>query len=773
MGSGRRGSDRRARAIDPWFVGVLVLSAAAICWKVAMQGRIGPQWDTYAFLCNAAEFAGRSIGYSEPHRPPVMAFLTSLVFRVAPMGEYAIEWVDGALTLLGAGALYALARRRMAGAPAALAALALFVFPPVWEWIGVGYSDTASVSIVILALLVFVKSTEDDPRFYLLAFPVLTVAFVTRYTSLLAVFAVAILLLLRARPFAHARHIAGGIALGFLAYAPVALYYNAAFGDILYPFATAFSAVSEQAARGTTVSVPEPTGWTPALVVACTGIGMVALAGLWARIRGSLRKPSGAGRVLVTAGAVALAVAAQFGGGVVARQISIGVAMLAVFRLAAPRQDDQPDRTTASAALDAAFLCLLLAYVDFHGHQPVKVGRYLIMLAAPIAYLLPMGWAGAASAVAAFRTRWRIAPAWASLTEPRLGRIATGVLGVAVAGVLAGAAGNTVAIANGPSREPVAGARLTADWLAAEGVDPWRSVVYSDLWPMTSWYLRGPSRVMPVFMEAASYRHELEKSRGDFYVTVRETDFGGLMKEVARFGPAGVLASTDATIPVRPRIAYAGKAWDNYVERLDGFAIDLIYEGGREGAAGSVYLDHFTPQRLAREFDGLAIYNVRWRDRAAAWGVAERYARDGGVVVLDASGNLGSVAYPLADSIVFDTVIRRRSLDPNARVTVSDGLLARHPELAGLTSAPWRTETGGAWFGADYEAAPGSTPPEVLATVGDRPLVAVRRIGKGRVYLVAYNLFWHAFNTGSRDEAILTRAVLDEAYGPAPGSGTP
>ncbi|MDP2400972.1 MAG: hypothetical protein Q8M66_03250, partial [Actinomycetota bacterium] len=72
---------------------LIALAVVALVAVTTAVGRVreaiavGPGWDTYAFLANAAEFAGKGFGYAEPHRPPLISLLTSVWFRFAPLSE--------------------------------------------------------------------------------------------------------------------------------------------------------------------------------------------------------------------------------------------------------------------------------------------------------------------------------------------------------------------------------------------------------------------------------------------------------------------------------------------------------------------------------------------------------------------------------------------------------------------------------------------------------------------------------------------------------------
>src|SRR5574340_1233472 len=115
---------RATRAGRYAFASLLALAIPLVVFKVSQQVRIGPYWDTYSFLANAAEFAGKGFGYSELHRPPLLSFVTAALFAAGvPLRESVIQWVDGAVSLGGLIAFYLVARRRFDAPQAAVASL--------------------------------------------------------------------------------------------------------------------------------------------------------------------------------------------------------------------------------------------------------------------------------------------------------------------------------------------------------------------------------------------------------------------------------------------------------------------------------------------------------------------------------------------------------------------------------------------------------------------------------------------------------------------------
>lgn len=741
--------------------------AALIAWRVAVSVRVGPGWDTYAFLSNAAEFAGRGYGYAELHRAPVISLLTAAAFRLgAPLHEAVIQWVDGALSYTGLIAFYLLARRRLAPPLAAASALGLLVVQPLWQYLGSGYTDFPSIALSLWFLLALIAATERNPGYYALAGLLFVVAILTRYTALLIVFPGALWFAMRGSLFRHAKAVAGAIAVAVVAYLPMGSFYAARFGDGLFPFVFAFS-VSE------TVTAPGGEGSVQAAApfylthapefLAGAGfavLGWLALAGaLLGLALGTVATVAhsrpGTRRVAAAIGGVALALLGQTGG-LFARQLTLPVAVFLVWSAFAPREegDGREGPIAAAPALDAVMLLWLLVYLDFHGHQSIQVPRYVITMAAPVLYFMALGWWQSAADVGrTLGIRLRDEG-----SRPGMGQLAGAVgLGLVIALGLA----STVATTSHTPDRLVVAARDSARWLVGRDADRESPPVYSDLWPLTAWYARTSVRPMPSYRDIRSYEHELTKHHAEYFVTLRSRRFDEF--EVAKtFGPVTVLRRDTPSRGTLPRVAYLGKAWDNYLESVTDFDFFLMSDAGRYGLQGTAFLDGLTAGQLAR-YDAVAAYGVRWRDRAAGEAALGEHLRSGGTVVIDASANLGKLPYELGDTVMFDTVIKRGSVAKDATIAVEPAFAAAHPEVGSVSPSPFVNEDGGSWYGAEYSELPGSGPLVVLATLGGKPAIAVRRVGRGRVYWIGYNLVWHAFLTDNDDEGRLVRAVFDDA----------
>ncbi|MFA5844595.1 MAG: glycosyltransferase family 39 protein [Coriobacteriia bacterium] len=738
-----------------------------IAFKTLAQVRVGPGWDSYAFLVNAAEFAGKGVGYTELHRPPFLSFLVSLVFRFTARNAAVVQWADAALSLAAIVAFYLLLLRRFSAPKAATGALALLAFPPLWDYIGTGYTDFASVGLSMWALVFLTKATEEDSRWYLAAAPVFVLAVLTRYTALLFAFPMLLWLVFRARPFRDAGRIGGAIALAIATYVPAGVFYHRRFADMLFPFAVALGAVQDtsavtpvtaagllgtgfaaQAKSLAALVLPSPVSPLAWLIV----VG--AAAGLISRVLPPNRSRLPWSRILLSAAAVAGLGYGLVKGGLFAGQFLIPIVIYLVWRWVGPRDLDGADpRTPRGTALAGVMIAWALAYADFHALDLFRVPRYVIMVAPTLVFLCLLGWDSWSKTLGDPRAR--------TAGGAHRSTAAVWLSAPLVALVLASVALNAAHTSRTPDYL-VAGARSTARWLVKHDPGVSSETVYSDLWPLTSWYLGSAARPMPFFTNLTAFDHELDKNAAAYYVTTRSKPFKGYDAVDAAQGVTVLRRRPGARPRPLPRVLYLGRSWQNYLERLTGYGIYLDFDAGQYGWVGTAYLDAFTPEQLAR-YPVVAAYGVRWHERDRIEGLLARYVRDGGSLILDASRNMGDPPFVLSDTILFGTLIRRGGVEPDAPLTVAPWFVERHPGLGRIAAAPFVDEGGGRWFGALYEPVRVTTPVRVLARIAGKPAILMQPLGKGRIYWIGYNLVWHAQLTDNRSEMRLVRAIVEDA----------
>jgi hypothetical protein len=826
---------------DFYLFGLVAIVGLLASVRLQQRIAIGPSWDTYAFLDNAADMAGRSVGYVEPHRPPLLSFLTSLLLRLGVWNVATIQTLDVGISVLGVIAFYILLRRRVERPLAMVTSVLLLLVPPLWSWLGSGYTDFPSVALSIVALLLVVKATEDDPRWYLLALPMVLFSILTRFGAFLMIVPVVLWMALRAQPFRQAKEILGGIALCAIAYVPAGLYYYKYFSDPFFPFGFAGNVANAglTSANGVknAVSTPgfhlpdfsaipgayyikhivqllfrSPAGlltkvapWVSAPALPSGGItwgGLfdsaffaATIAGLVVAIAAAFIRQRAGWRRFLPAAAIVLLLLAEWRGGTVVRVGAIAILGFCIASFMVPRRRyreiPSPEKTNwqtrrilnprAALALDATVLVWGLLFLDAHGHMQPQIDRYFITMAPAAMYFIGISWRTLGIPLTAllkaapdgldllfFRGRFQLKPAGSLACVVGLLAIGT-VTATGAFGVF-----NRFSAGETEKRDKIVlGAEQTADWLKKNDPHISEKTVYSDVWPLTSWYLGSTSYAMPTFESLKAFPHELTKNKVDYFVTIRPRRYPGY---VPVFGAASTtVLRNESTFPrALPAIAYLGDGWDAYVEQLCNFDCDLYFSGRGQIGTGTWMLDGLTPQQLA-QYDAVAVFGAHWRNKGVAENTLRTYVENGGVVILDASHNMDGFNYPLVDTVFMDMLVRRDAMPANSAFTVAPQLAAESQVPQHFAPSPLVDEHGGPWYGANYEPATwshsaGNAPEsfETLAYVGSRPAILLQRLGKGRIYWISNNLVWHAYLEGNQDEIRLIRGVFRDAVGLPP-----
>ena len=182
-------------------VGALaVLVTVLIAFKLTIQLAVGADWDTYSFVANAAHWAGKGYGYTELFRPPLISLLASLPMRLGFEGPAVLQSLDAGSRCCRSGRSTCCSAAGSAYSAPRLAVLILLASPPLWRWVGAGYTDLAAMGLCAVSLLFVLKAGDEDARWYIVAFPVFLAAGLMRHTSLLFGFSLAVAVLLRVQP---------------------------------------------------------------------------------------------------------------------------------------------------------------------------------------------------------------------------------------------------------------------------------------------------------------------------------------------------------------------------------------------------------------------------------------------------------------------------------------------------------------------------------------------------------------------------------------------
>jgi len=743
-----------------------VLAVVLVAVKLTIQLAVGADWDTYSFVPNAAEWAGKGYGYTELFRPPLISLLASVPMRFGLEGPVVLQTLDAALSLLSLAAFYLLFRRRFGTALSAAGVLIVLASPPLWRWIGAGYTDLAAMGLCALSLLFVLKAADEDPRWYIAAFPTFLAAALMRHTSLLFGFALAVAVLLRARPFRHAKSIGLGLAATLATLLPFALYYQRTVGHALYPFVVSVATVQGMGSSGDAhMEIGSYVTGLPQLaapaVLAPLTIGVLAFAalGLASSVIGSLRmRHVRARRTFAAVPVVAAAVVLARGAGLAGSAVITATATLVTWRLLASdaeRVEGGVARTVRTRyALDAAMLVWLLCFFQFHEGWAQHFTRYYITMAPGVTYFVLLGAQGAVALLQAWARRES-----ASNGVHLVSRIAVPALSVALAVSLA----LNLAATQTERSAVVAQAKDSAAWLASRP-DIEHATIYSDVWPLTAYYLQRPVKAMPFFDSERAVQHELDVSGARYYVTLKGYRPRGWAVAHSDGGSELLAAKGSSTYADRlPRMLYLGAGWENYLEELADYEVDLVHREGEYNMEGSAYFDAYSAEQLAR-YDAVAAFGGLWHSRPGFEKTLEEYVRGGGTLVMDVSANM-TRPHDLNRAALLGVVIDRKQVGRLGRIEISRGFSGRHPEIADVEASPWIAEDGSPWFGATYAPLPTTRGFRVLAALDGQTLVAEQSLGRGRILWVGSNLLWHAFTSGNPGEAKLVRAVLAEAVG--------
>ena len=213
-------------------------------FKIKLQIDLGPVSDTFDLLSNAALFAGKGFGYTDLNRPPILSLLTSIFFIFGDLSIWPIFIVDGVLYIFGVVGLYLFFKERFDSLMSFIGSLLFATFPLIVTFTAVGYNDVSGVAVAIWAIYLTYLAVNKDSKYFLLSFPMAMLAFLTRFNNALIIFPIFFYILINRDKIKSSKNIFVGMFLSFLILVPLFLFFNAEFGNPLYPFLSFFQSSS-------------------------------------------------------------------------------------------------------------------------------------------------------------------------------------------------------------------------------------------------------------------------------------------------------------------------------------------------------------------------------------------------------------------------------------------------------------------------------------------------------------------------------------------------
>lgn len=391
---------------------LLVIAILVTYYKLLVLFKMGLQWDSYDFLAGAFYFAGQGFGYVDFFRPPLLPFLTVIPLKLGLVSEMALSLVDGVLFILGVTGLYLLFKLRFNNNINSFIGVLFFIsFPVVLLWLGVGYTDLASLSLSIWAVYLTVLAVKKDQRFFYISFPVLALAFLTRFSAAIFLFPIFFYLIVNKNTFQIKKALCG-IIVSILIMVPVLLFFNEVLGNPARVFLNFYSgSVATVVVSGFANSMDSTFYIKNSLYgminlnflnnssLAVNVIFLVVLVGfLFAiligftrylnQINGAIKKIDFQKYKILLITPIILFIIFILTLGKLNYLISDVLFLIVLYLIYNIIKTDN----IKDLDLDFLFISWFISYLVFISFYPIKVTRYLIPLTPAIAYFITVGW---------------------------------------------------------------------------------------------------------------------------------------------------------------------------------------------------------------------------------------------------------------------------------------------------------------------------------------------------------------------------------------------
>lgn len=401
----------------PLFV-LMVITLIITSYLLYKQIQIGvPYYDVFVYLNNALIFAGIPVGnVSVIYLSPLVPFLTSLVFRAGYISANALFILDAVIFIFGVMGLYLLFKERFSQIQSLAGALIFLSFPLIFAWAVSGGIDIPGVVFSIWTVYLLVLGVRKDSKYLYLVFPLLMVAILARYTSIIMVFPIFLYIMINENRIKNLKNVIIGVLASFLMIVPFLLYFYTKLGNLnplinlvtstimgasgavndlgynpdkLYFLYNLLNYINLGPLQGVYRQIQNPNQGDPSILAYI--IVIVALVGLGIYLYRILKKKiedlegNRNRTILHTSILIILLVVGVWSFFTSSYMISEFV-FLAAFYTAYRLLKD-----TSKLEMDFLFLSWFAAFFIFHSIIPLKVDRYFITMSPALAYFIILG----------------------------------------------------------------------------------------------------------------------------------------------------------------------------------------------------------------------------------------------------------------------------------------------------------------------------------------------------------------------------------------------
>ena len=522
-----------------FLVFLVTIVSVIVYYRILVQIEMGPISDSFDFLSNALVYAGQGMGYADLLRPPLFGFLISLIFRMGYISTNIVFYMDGLLFIFGVIGLYFLLKVRFNDLESFLGALLYATFPIVVTILGVGFSDLASVSFTIWAFYFTVMAVKKDSNYFYLSFPLLMLAFLTRYNNALLIFPIFLYILIN-KDKINFKQLFTGIGASFLIIVPVLIFFFQKYGNIIYPFinfgssSTALTSSAESFAYNPNIfffiqNFPGLVGPQGIFIILIVLFGALML-GLMHLIRKGWKydlttKLDLSNRItqikFISLFLAIIIFLGSFG------KIFYMINEVLFFVIAYLTYDISRDFNIKNFNLSLMFFAWFMTFFIFNSIFIIKDLRYFVLMAPPVAYFMIRGLSEITRRInIKFRNR--------NIVFPVLAIILTVVMLLATASQIPDIlnSNNDKVILNNEIKQ-------SSQWFKDYDPNYKNQNIYSDLGPNYSWYLQTDVKTVPVFKDnqtftngvkdetfnqadSDQYNNFLITNNADYYISLRE-----------------------------------------------------------------------------------------------------------------------------------------------------------------------------------------------------------------------------------------------------------
>ena len=515
------------------FLALFIITLIITGYLLYKQIYIGvPYYDVFVYLNNALIFAGIPVGnVSVIYLSPLMPFLTSLIFRAGYISANALFILDALIFVLGVLGLYLLFRQRFNQIQSFSGSLIFISFPLIFTWAASGGIDIPGVSLSIWTIYLLVMGVKKDSKYLYLVVPILMVAFMARYTSVILVFPIFLYLLINKDFTENFKKIFIGLLASLALFIPFLVYFYSKLGNInplinlvtstimgaggavndlgynpdkLYFLYNLLNYVNVGPLQGVYRQVQNPSQGFPSviayilIVVVLIGLGIYLYRMLKIKMensRGGKRNKT-VWHVLVLILLLVAGVWSFFS----SSYIICEILFLAVFYVAYLLLKG----TGENLELDFLFLSWFSAFFIFHSIIPLKVDRYFITMSPALAYFLILG---LSTVFEKYKSR-------ITFKRFKVEHLYLLVGLVLIVSTLAVHVGHTPRHGYGYQIQ------VASDWLMEYDPDYQNKMIFSDYDPALSWSLKKEVKfaVPRIYVGPDSFARFLMDNKADYYI---------------------------------------------------------------------------------------------------------------------------------------------------------------------------------------------------------------------------------------------------------------